>query len=55
MNCYLYMALFSENPFECECNVFENVVVTYGEAPTKYEVRTVSSPAHVPVTDHACL
>ena len=27
--------------------------MTYGEAPTKYEVRTISSPARVPLTDHA--
>lgn len=49
------VALFSENPSECECNVSKNVVVTYGEATAKYDIRTVSSPTRVPVTDHTAV
>ncbi|KAI0243410.1 hypothetical protein LSAT2_015894 [Lamellibrachia satsuma] len=40
------------NPSESEYNVSANVVVPYGEAPTIYEIRTVSSPARVPLTYH---
>ena len=47
------MVLFSENHFDCESNVSAKVVVTCGEAPANYEIRTVSSPARVPLTDHA--
>ena len=50
---FTYSCFFSENPSECEYNVSENVVVAYIETPTKYEIRTVSSHARVPLTDHA--